>query len=164
VSAPDRWHFRYFSPEMGAELQEQLTSADAMLLGRATYEEFAAYWPNQPSGTPFADINNNMRKYVVSTTLRHADWHNTTLVNKDIPAALEGLRRDSGGDLHVTGSATLVRYLLGQGLLDELRLQVSPVVVGAGARLFPDGTGHTSLTLVRSATLPGGVLSLTYRP
>jgi dihydrofolate reductase len=164
MEAPDRWHFAYYSDEMGQELREQLASAGAMLLGRVTYEEFAAYWPRQPRDAPFADLNNHIRKYVVSTTLDKANWNNTTLINRNIPEAIGELKQQPGGDLHITGSATLVRSLLEQGLLDELRIQLSPVIVGSGKRLFRDGAASMGLQLVESKTLPCGVLALAYRP
>jgi uncharacterized protein YndB with AHSA1/START domain len=85
IEAPDRWHFAYYSDQMGQELRAQLASAGAMLLGRVTYQEFAAYWPQQPPDAPFADLNNTIRKYVVSTTLDKANWNNTTLINRNIP-------------------------------------------------------------------------------
>jgi dihydrofolate reductase len=164
VESPDRWHFAYYSEEMGRELRTRLESAGAMLLGRVTYEEFAAYWPNQPGGAPFVDLNNDIRKYVVSTTLDSAEWNNTTLIGRDVPEAIRELKRQPGGDLHVTGSPTLVRWLLHAGLLDELRVQLSPVVVGSGKRLFRDGGASIGLELVESTTLPHGVLALAYRP
>lgn len=167
MEAPERWHFAYYSDELGQQLRTQLESAGAMLLGRVTYQEFAAYWPQQPPDTPFADLNNNIRKYVVSTTLDKATWNNTTLINRNIPEAIRQLKRQPGGDLHLTGSATLVRSLLQAGLLDELRFQLSPVIVGSGRRLFGDGAaaiGSMGLQLVESKTLPHGVLALVYRP
>jgi dihydrofolate reductase len=164
VEAPDRWHFAHYSDEMGQQLRAQLESAGAMLLGRVTYQEFAAYWPQQPPDAPFADLNNTIRKYVVSTTLDKADWNNTTLINRNIPQAIRQLKQQPGGDLHVTGSATLVRSLLEQGLLDELRIQLSPVIVGSGKRLFGDGAASMGLQLVESTTLPHGVMALVYRP
>jgi dihydrofolate reductase len=164
MEAPDRWHFAYYSDQMGQELRAQLESAGAMLLGRVTYQEFAAYWPQQPPDAPFADLNNTIRKYVVSTTLDRANWNNTTLINRNIPEAIHELKRQPGGDLHLTGSATLVRSLLEAGLLDELRIQLSPVIVGSGKRLFRDGAASMGLQLAESKTLPHGVLALAYRP
>lgn len=164
MEAPDRWHFAHYSDEMGQQLRAQLESAGAMLLGRVTYQDFAAYWPQQPPDAPFADLNNTIRKYVISTTLDKADWNNTTLINRNIPEAIRQLKQQPGGDLHVTGSATLVRSLLEQGLLDELRIQLSPVIVGPGKRLFGDSATPMGLQLVESKTLPHGVLALVYRP
>jgi dihydrofolate reductase len=134
------------------------------VLGRATYEEFVAYWPQQPEDNPFARRTNDIRKYVVSTTLDRADWNNTTVIDGDLLEAIRELKRQPGADLQVAGSATLVRSLLREGLLDELRIQLSPVVVGSGRRLFQDGPGPMGLSLVESRTLPRGVLALVYRP
>jgi dihydrofolate reductase len=164
IEAPDRWHFAYYSDQMGQQLRAELESAGAMLLSRVTYQGFAAYWPQQPPDTPFADLNNTIRKYVVSTTLDKANWNNTTLINRNIPQAIRELKQQPGADLHITGSATLVRSLLEAGLLDELRIQLSPVIVGSGKRLFPDGAASMGLELVESNTLPDGVLALVYRP
>src|SRR5262249_2540651 len=163
IESPERWHFNRYSDEMGQDLGTRLESAGAMLLGRKTYEDFAAYWPQQGSDVPFADINNNIRKYVISTTLKSANWKNTTVINGNVTAAVRQLKAESGGDLHVAGSATLVRWLLAAGLLDSVRLQVSPVIVGSGLRLFPDGSTPAELVLVEAEPLPNGVLVLEYR-
>jgi dihydrofolate reductase len=164
VEAPEEWHFPYYSEEMGHDLASALESTAAMVLGRVTYEQFAAYWPHQPAEAPFADYNNRIRKLVVSTTLDKVDWNNSEPVTGDVTRTFERLKRDEAGDLHVTGSPTLVRWLLRAELLDELRLQVSPVLVGSGRRLFDGSTASTALELVRTTSLPRGVLSLTYRP
>jgi dihydrofolate reductase len=165
VEAPHEWHFPYFSDEMGAAVDAQIAASDAMLLGRVTYEEFAGYWPQQGSEVELADHMNNTPKYVVSNTLQNVDaWQNSTLINGDVNAALTELKQQPGKNLAITGSATLVRSLLRDGLLDELRLLVHPVVVGRGKRLFPDGTDQQGLELVDSQTIPNGVLYLTYQP
>ncbi|HKA12666.1 MAG TPA: dihydrofolate reductase family protein [Candidatus Dormibacteraeota bacterium] len=163
IESPERWHFSRYSQEMGADLSAHLESAGAMLLGRTTYEAFAGYWPQQTSEVPFADVNNNIRKYVVSTTLRSADWNNTAVINHNVVATIQELKSQKGGDLHIAGSPTLVRTMLSAGLLDSLRLQVSPVIVGSGLHLFPDGTTPKELHLVETKTLPQGVLVLDYR-
>jgi dihydrofolate reductase len=164
MESPDRWHFAHYSEEMGQDLRSQLESAGAMLLGRVTYEEFASYWPHQPSDAPFADLNNSIRKYVVSTTMDKAEWNNTTVINRDVPEAIRELKHQHGSDLHIAGSATLVQSLLEAGLLDELRIQLSPVIVGSGKRLFREGAPSTELKLVESKSLPNGVVTLVYRP
>lgn len=164
VESPDRWHFAHYTEEMGQDLRQQLESAGAMILGRVTYDEFASYWPHQPSDAPFADLNNGIRKYVVSTTMDKAEWNNTTVINRDIPQAIRDLKNQHGSDLHITGSPTLVQSLLQAGLLDELRIQLSPVIVGSGKRLFCEGASPMSLNLVESTSLPQGVMTLVYRP
>jgi dihydrofolate reductase len=140
------------------------TAADTILLGRRTYEEFAAFWPNQPSDVEFANQINNTPKVVVSTTLETVEWQNSTLIEGDVVEQLSLLKRQPGKDISITGSATLVRSLLRDGLLDELRLLVHPIVVGSGRRLFEDGGGRVPLKLVNSRTFSTGVLYLTYEP
>lgn len=159
VEAPDQWHFPYFNEEMGNAVQSMTGNSEAMLLGRRTYEEFAAYWPT--STDDFADHMNGTPKYVVSNTLTSAEWQNSTLVSGDVPKELARLKEQLTGNLGVTGSGTLVRSLLREGLLDELHLLVHPIVVGTGARLFDDGP-QVPLRLVDAQTFSTGVQYLTY--
>ena len=161
VEAPDTWHFPYFNDEMGEAVGAQMAQSDTMLLGRVTYDEFAAYWPD--STDDFAEFMNGTPKIVVSTTLDEATWQNSTLINKDVATELTRLKQQPGKNISITGSPTLVRTLLRDGVLDELRLLVHPIVVGAGKRLFEDGTGTIPLELVESKTFSTGVLALTYR-
>lgn len=163
--APGEWHFPYFNDEMGAAVQAQMDAADAMLLGRVTYQEFAAFWPQQSNDdVDIAGYMNETPKYVVSNTLDTLDWQNSTLVSGDIRAELTRLKAQPGKNIGVTGSGALVRSLLRDGLLDELRLLVHPIVVGSGKTLFPDGSGQTPLRLVDAQTFSTGVLSLIYEP
>jgi dihydrofolate reductase len=164
VDRPDQWHFPYFNEEMGEAIGAQMAEADTMLLGRVTYQEFASYWPQQSSDVPPADFMNNTRKVVVSTTLETADWQNSTLIKSNVAEELTKLKQQPGKSIGITGSPTLVRSLLRDNLLDELRLLVHPIVVGKGKRLFPDGTEETPLKLVDSKTFSTGVLYLTYQP
>jgi dihydrofolate reductase len=161
VEAPQTWHFDYFNDEMGAAVGGMMAGNDAMLLGRQTYDEFAAFWPNADPADPFTAQMNGTPKYVVSTTLAKADWENSTVVSGDIKAELLKLKQDK--QLGVTGSPTLVRWLLQEGLLDELHLLVHPVVVGAGKRLFEPGE-KVQLRLIDSTTFSTGVLHLIYGP
>jgi dihydrofolate reductase len=161
VEAPETWHFPYFNDEMGEAVTSQMGESDTMLLGRVTYEGFAAYWPE--STDDFAGFMNGTPKLVVSTTLEEATWQNSTLINKDINNELARIKEQPGKDISITGSPTLVRTLLRDGLLDELRLLVHPIVVGNGKRLFPDGFEQVPLALTDSKTFTNGVLSLTYR-
>jgi dihydrofolate reductase len=160
--SPDKWHFPYFNDEMGAEVGGKMAESDTMLLGRQTYEEFASYWPHQSSDVEPADFMNNTPKVVVSNTLKTADWQNTTIVSGDVAAELTKLKQQPGKNIGITGSGTLVRSLLEQGLLDELTLLVHPIVVGKGKRLFDRDMAQVPLKLVSSKTLSTGVLSLTY--
>jgi dihydrofolate reductase len=161
VEAPNEWQFPYFNEEMGNAVQSLMNSSDAMLLGRRTYEEFAAYWPT--STDDFADHMNGTPKYVVSNTLTAAEWQNSTLISGDVIKELTRIKEQPGGDLGITGSGTLVRSLLREGLLDELHLLMHPIVVGSGKRLFDDGP-QVPLRLADSQTFSTGVLHLTYEP
>lgn len=164
VESPEKWQLPYFNDEMGQEIGAQMAAADTMLLGRRTYQEFASYWPNQPNDEPFADYMNNTPKLVVSTTLDTVDWQNSSLITGSVVEEIAKLKQQPGKNLNITGSATLVRSLLSEGLLDELRLMVCPIVVGAGKRLFDDGGDQVALTLADSRTFNTGVVYLTYQP
>jgi dihydrofolate reductase len=164
MEAPDQWHFPYWSDEMGEAVGSQMAAADTMLLGRVTYQEFAAYWPHQGSDAEGADYMNDTPKLVVSTTLDTVDWRNSTLIKGNVAQELRRLKQQPGKNISITGSATLVRSLLRDRLLDELHLLVHPIVVGSGKRLFGDDGERTALRLVESRTFRTGVLSLTYAP
>jgi dihydrofolate reductase len=160
VTAPDRWVFD-FDDEMAAHLGELVGGQDAVLLGRATYEMWAPYWPTA-TDEPFASFINNVPKYVASTTLTEVTWNNSTLVKGSIADEIARLKQEPGRDIGVHGSPSLVRSLLRDGLLDELRLAVPPVVAGSGERLF-DGSGEVRrLRLTRSQRTPTGALLLGY--
>ena len=162
VEAPDQWHFPYFSDEMGDAIGKGLDSTEAFLMGRVLYEEWAQYWPNS-TDEPFSTIFNNMRKYVVSQTLQEATWNNTTIISGDVVAELQKLKESAEGDITLSGSATLVRWLLANGLLDRLNLMVHPIAVGKGQRLFEDTPTHP-MQLVSHETFSTGVLNLSYAP
>ena len=139
--------------------------ADAMLMGRVNYEEWAAYWPAQsPKNNEFAPHMNGVRKYVVSTTLvEPLAWANSTLIRDNVADEITRLKQQPGKDISISGSGTLVRSLLQDGLLDELKLMVHPIVLGSGKRLFEDGQDRKALELVDSKTFGTGVVYLTYR-
>ena len=161
IEAPETWHFPYFNDEMGAAVGEQMARADATLLGRETYDDFAAYWPQADPEDPFTAAMNGARKYVVSTTLTEATWENSSVINGDVEAALTELKQDTV--LGTTGSATLVRWMLERRLVDELHLLVHPIVVGHGKKLFADGE-TVPLELKSATTFTTGVLHLVYGP
>jgi dihydrofolate reductase len=164
VEAPNQWHFPYFNDEMGEAVGSDMTSAGALLLGRRTYEEFAAAWPSRPSDEPGADFMNNTPKFVVSTTLDKVEWQNSTLITGNFVEEITRLKEQPGKNIAISGSPTLVRWLLREGLLDELHLLVHPIVVGHGKRLFEGEAGQVPLKLVDSKTFSTGVLSLNYAP
>jgi dihydrofolate reductase len=163
VESPDQWHFPYFNDEMGAAIEAGVQNAAGFLMGRKLYEEWSAYWPTADQDQDFAKFINNTRKYVVSNTLEKADWNNTTVISGDVAAKLRELKEQTDGDIQMSGSATTVRWLLANGLIDELNLLVHPIAVGHGQRLFEDTPTHR-LKLVKSETFQTGVLHLTYVP
>ena len=166
MESPDQWHFPYFNDEMGQAIGEGFATSDAMLMGRVLYEEWAAYWPQQdPEENPVAEQMNGVQKYVVSTTLEGPlEWQNSTLIRGDVAEEISELKRQPGKDIVISGSGALVRSLLRDGLIDELRLMVHPVLVGSGKRLFEEGEEQTALELVDSKTFATGVVYLIYRP
>jgi dihydrofolate reductase len=163
VEAPDQWHFPYFNDEMGASVQAQAAEADTILLGRVTYQDFAGYWPDKGSDVPFADHLNNTPKLVASTTLKTVEWRNSSLIRGNVAAELARLKDQAGKNISIIGSPTLVRSLLRDDVLDELRLLLHPIVVGHGKRLFESQGFGKPLKLVDSKTFRTGVLSLIYQ-
>ena len=167
VESPEKWHFPYFNDEMGEAIGAATAASDAMLLGRVTYEEFAAFWPSQESDEDqeLTDYMNNTPKYVVSTTLEEPlEWQNSTLIKENVAEEIARLKQQPGKDIGIVGSGALVRSLLADDLLDELTLMVHPVVLGRGKRLFEEGGDQKTLELVDSKTFGTGVLYLTYQP
>ena len=161
IQDADQWMGPWFNPQLGQAIGSMIAAQDAMLLGRVTYEGFAAYWPHQTGD--MADTMNGTTKYVVSGTLTSADWQNSTL----IPAAaafakIAELKQQQGQNIGITGSGTLVSSLLREGLLDELHLFIFPVVLGSGTRLFAMPGDKLPLRLIDSATFETGVVHLTY--
>ncbi|MFF9011168.1 dihydrofolate reductase family protein [Streptomyces goshikiensis] len=140
AEAPEQWHFPYLDEEMGAALAGMQAGADTLLMGRLTYEAFAAAWPGRTG--PMTDALNGIRKLVASTTLNQAHWNNATVIDGDVITFLKDLKRQPGGNINLSGSISLTRTLLEAGLLDELRLLVHPLVLGTGKRLFPDGASR----------------------
>jgi dihydrofolate reductase len=163
VEAPDQWHTPYFNEEMGTAIGRGMETNRAFLMGRVLYEEWAGYWPDKGEDEPFAEFFNNHPKYVVSDSLTTATWNNTTIVSGDVAQQLQEIKDRTDGDIVISGSATLVRSLLDEGLVDELRVLVHPIVVGNGARLFEDTTSH-ALELVAHEVFSTGVLNLSYAP
>ena len=161
MEAPENWVIP--DDEMFGANETDYAAADVLLLGRRTYEVFAASWPQRSSDVANADWMNNTPKFVASTTLTSLDWQNSTLIEGDVSEAISRLKQEEGKNILVNGSATLVRSLLRDNLLDELRLFVHPIVLGSGERLF-DGGGQVKLKLAHIHTYDNGVASLTYQP
>ncbi|MFF3676605.1 dihydrofolate reductase family protein [Streptomyces sp. NPDC002120] len=161
------WSHPFFDAEVvGGAFAEAMAKADALLFGRRTWQTMAAAWPDR-AGDPFADQMNAIPKYVVSATLGEDEltWNNTTLIaGAEAVARIRELRAAGGGDLVVMGSPTLVRTLLGEGLVDELRLMIMPVLLGGGKSIFPADGGLRTLELASTTISPAGVHVCTYRP
>jgi dihydrofolate reductase len=158
------WSFEIGRGDEGDKFKlDETMSSEALLLGRKTFEGFAEAWPSREG--EFADKFNNMRKYVVSSTLEDPDWTNSTVIDAaDLPAAVAKIKDENDGDVLVAGSAQLAQALLEQDLVDELRLMVYPVVLGSGKRLFGEASDKKRLELVSSQTVGDGVEILVYEP
>jgi dihydrofolate reductase len=155
------WTFPYWNDEIAKFKGEEAPASDALLLGRVTYQGFAAAWPqSKDEGAPYF---NSVRKYVVSTTLDKAEWNNSRLIQGNVVEEITKLKQQDGKDITVHGSATLVQTLIQHDLVDRYRLLVYPVVVGKGKRLFQEGTTAT-LKLVATQAFSSGVAALIYEP
>ena len=160
------WSFKFNrGPEGDSFKMDELMAADALLLGRVTYQGFAKAWPSM-TGNEFADKMNSMRKYVVSKTLKdtEATWNNTTIIRGDLATEVARLKAQPGGDLLVAGSGKLVHGLTEHRLVDDYRLMVYPIVLGTGKRMFPELKEPVTLTLVECRKAGDGILMLTYQP
>ena len=156
------WTFEIDRGDEGNKFKlDEALSAEALLLGRVTYEGFAEAWPSREG--EFADKFNTMPKYVVSSTLEKPEWNNSTVLKGDLAEEVAKLKQDQDGDIVVHGSARLVQALVEQDLVDELRLMVFPVVLGAGRRLFGETSDKKRLQLAESRTVGDGVAILIYR-
>ncbi len=162
VEAPDKWTGPYYNEQVGQAVGGLMAQNDTMLLGRVTYEAFAAAFGGQSGG--IADQMNGMPKFVVSSTLTSADWQNSTLISGDVAGQISDLKQRPGGGIGMSGSSALVTWLLGHGLLDRLDLLVFPVVLGSGKRLFDEPGGQLPFTLTHSEAFSTGVVHLSYAP
>jgi dihydrofolate reductase len=157
------WAFQFERGPEGDKFKlDEVLAADALLLGRRTYEGFAAAWPSRTDEVGFAEKMNTMPKFVVSTTLEEAEWNNSTVIKGDVTEEISRLKQQPGGDILVAGSGELVQTLMQHDLVDELRLMVFPVLLGSGKRLFADGAGATAFKLVEVKPT-GEVVTLTLR-
>ncbi len=161
---PGHWSFDYWGEESMLYKRDELFSSDVQLLGRVTYEGFAKAWPTMPDTGDFGERMNNMPKYVVSTSLTHAEWQNTAIISKNVVEEIQKLKEQSGQNILVAGSGKLVHALMQHHLVDEYRFMVYPVVLGSGKRLFPAGTEPLKFTLVETRAFKTGIVVLHYVP
>jgi dihydrofolate reductase len=173
VEDPSSWTFQFSGEDLQKYKLDELAAADTLLLGRVTYEEFAAAWPKmmeQYEGPgraelgEYADMMNGYPKFVVSTTLREAEWNNSTVITGNVADEVSRLKQQPGKDILVFGSTELVNALVRHGLVDEFRLMVFPIVLGGGKRLFEDAGEQRALSLVDTKTFGTDVVVLTYEP
>ena len=164
MEAPETWQSPFWNDEAARYKHDELFASDALLLGRVTYQAFAAAWPAMTDEEGFADRMNGLPKFVVSTTLDEAAWTNARLLTREVAEEVSELKRQPGRDILVAGSGELVHALRHHDLIDEYRLMVHPVVVGRGKRLFRDGGEATALRLVDTRAFSSGVVVLTYQP
>ena len=160
VDGEEKWVGPYYSPEFGETVLELMAAGDTVLLGRVTYEYFAGAFGGQPG--PEAEYLDNVPKVVVSRTLDSADWQNTTLIRDNIAEEIGKLKQQPGTKINISGSITLVQWLLRERLVDELHLLVFPTAVGTGRHLFENLSDQQAFTLSDVKTLPNGVLHLSY--
>jgi dihydrofolate reductase len=162
----DQWFVPYDSSERRSHIKEVYEQGDAYLLGRATYDLLAPGWSGLPDEAVdgIAGVLRRMQKYVVSSTLKSADWKNSTIIGGDVVNTIARLKQEPGRDIVLDGSATLAHSLMEAGLIDEYRFLVQPHIMGTGLRFFAEGTPPTRLKLVNAQSLSLGVLALTYQP
>lgn len=160
-----RWARSQFDSEAMSWNDQAYQRADAFLFGRRTYDLFAGYWGVRDDlESPIVDALNTKPKYVASNTLTDPQWAGTTLLSGDLATAIQELKARPGGELQVLGSGTLTRWLLEHDLIDEMNLLIIPIVVGQGARLFPDNGPDIALDLIESRAFPKGITLQVYRP
>jgi dihydrofolate reductase len=160
------WHMPFMDEVAQKDVLEGINEADGFLLGRRTYEIFAAYWPNAPEEEQvIAEPLNTKPKYVASTTLTEPlEWQNSTLLQGDVPEAVAALKQGNGGDLHVIGSSDLVQTLIQNDLVDELRVMIDPLIVGGGKRIFRDDGSLRPMRLLDSRVTSTGAFLARYAP
>ncbi len=162
IDEPGRWSFPFWSEEAAQFKARELSASDALLLGRITYEGFAAAWPTMEGTGDFGEKMNAMPKHVASRTLTRADW-NATIIEGDVADAVRRLKAEDGGDLLIGGSGQLVDFLTWHDLIDEYRLMVYPIVLGTGTKRLFTTVQNRSFSLVDTLSLPKGVVVLTYQ-
>ena len=155
------WSHGYWEEQLEGVMAESMAPPFDLVLGRRTYEIFAAFWPNAED--PAADLLNRATKHVASNTLKDLEWENSRLIEPDVPTGIRALKAEDGPELQVHGSANLIQTLLEHELVDEFRLKIFPLVLGTGKRLFDGGTVPAGFELTSSKATPGGVIAATYR-
>lgn len=158
------WTFPYQSPEQGKFKNDELFAADALLLGRKTYDGFAAAWPTITNAGEFGERMNSISKFVVSATSQELTWNNSHLITGDVISEIKKLKEMPGKDILVFGSGELTQTLMQNDLIDEYRLMVFPVILGIGKHLFQDAKEKKNLKLVESRAFNSGAIVLTYHP
>jgi dihydrofolate reductase len=161
------WQGQYFDDETGEFVGQGIAKSEGLLLGRKTYDIFAAYWPNVSDDHQDVEIARKfdaIPKYVASRTLKSVEWQNSRLLGEDVPGAVAKLKEQPGGEIHVIGSGDLAQTLIRHNLVDEYRLIIYPLVLGTGKRLFAEGVVPTGLELIESRSTPGGAVICVYRP
>ena len=161
---PGHWSFPFFNDEAGQFKWSELQASDALLLGRKTYEGFAAAWPTMKGTGEFGEKMNTMTKYVVSSTLDRVDWPGSKLVKGDLTVEMRKLKKQPGNDLLLSGSARLFTTLMKENLIDLYRIMLFPVVLGKGKRLFADGVDKTVVDLAETKRFKSGIVILEYAP
>lgn len=160
-----KWATPYYSEERDEIVRALVLGSDALLLGRKTYDLQAWYWPNQKADKyGIANHKNSMAKYVVTSTPLQAQWNNSTIIDQNVVEAVANLKKQSGQDILIEGSATLVESLAQADLIDEYKLLVHPSIMGSGKRFFQEGMGLTKLKLLESKPIHAGVVLLSYAP
>jgi len=157
------WSMKYWNDQIADFKASEMAAVDSLLLGRVTYEGFAAAWPQRQGQDAYADKMNSMPKYVVTTTLAEGSWTNSRLIRENVVEEIHRLKGQPGDDILIFGSGALINSLVPHGLIDEYRLLVYPLVLGSGQRLFSDGT-NTRLRLVDATPFDSGAVAMIYRP
>lgn len=165
MEAPEKWQFPFISPDMAEDIKIHILESDVLLLGRVTYDIFAASWPQQTHNEfGIADKLNRQPKVVVSSTLAKASWNPSTIIKAHPMDAIAQLKQQPGGSIAVTGSNRLVHALMKADLIDEFRLYIHPIILGSGVKLFTKGLDTTTLKLVECQRFASGVMVVTYQP
>jgi len=165
METPEKWSGPYQSSDIAELNKEGMTESDAILVGRVTYQAFAAFWPHLKNDqTGIVDKLNKTTKYVVSTTMKKSDWQNTEFINDNVVETIAKIKQQPGKDIVVLGSGVLLKTLMDADLVDEYQFFVFPIVLGSGKRLFKEGVDTTGLKLTDTKVFKRGAVLLTYQP